>query len=206
MAKNAKTGTKALVKVDAKVNAREASAAPIVKNITLITKGSKAMHEMVATTAAMCVVHAIEHGDVTLAERLINATGAAWRNNDMRAWFIEFGPFRWGDTNRTDKEGKAIKGFKLHQERQGQLAAMITTPLAKQKFMRELKELPMWKWKKEPVFKGYDLLKALSAQINQAEKANEKYGTTGKVNIVGLDIARKAIKEIEKARAQAEAA
>lgn len=166
---------------------------------------SSSTYEKVAVCAARIVVHAVRFGDVSLASHLIRALGTGWRGNDMRSWFEQFGPFAWGDTNETDKDGKAVKGFKLNKEKRKHLEPRVATNEDTAEFLGELKGKPMWNWKKEPEYKGFDFLAQLEALIKKADTIKNKPIAHPKDNVTGIEAGRKALAEAKAIRALAEA-
>lgn len=68
------------------------NATAIIKRITNIAKAAQKVTDAVQETAVQCVIHAVRHGDVTLADRLIGAIGKGMRKNSLRAWFELNGP------------------------------------------------------------------------------------------------------------------
>lgn len=59
----------------------------ILKNIGAIGKASAKLTKDVQACAVECVIHAILHGDVTLADQLVDALGKQGRKASLRAWF-----------------------------------------------------------------------------------------------------------------------
>lgn len=59
----------------------------ILKSIGLIGKASAKLTKDVQTVAIACACHALAHGDVTLADQLVDALGKAMRRASLRAWF-----------------------------------------------------------------------------------------------------------------------
>ena len=70
------------------------SKADILKNIGVIGRASKKLTDQVQDTAISCAVHAVRHGDVTLADQLVDALGKGLRRASLRAWFERQGPFK----------------------------------------------------------------------------------------------------------------
>ena len=66
--------------------------AQILKNIGAIGRKSAALTKDIQTTAVGCVEHAVKHGDVTLADQLVDALGKGMRKASLRAWFETNGP------------------------------------------------------------------------------------------------------------------
>lgn len=61
--------------------------AEIQKLIGSIGLRATKLTQDVQTAAAHCVLHAVAHGDVTLADSLITAIGKQGRKSSLRAWF-----------------------------------------------------------------------------------------------------------------------
>lgn len=65
----------------------------ILKSIGAIGKASQKLTTQVQDTAVACAIHAVKHGDVTLADQLVDALGKGMRRASLRAWFERQGPF-----------------------------------------------------------------------------------------------------------------
>jgi hypothetical protein len=65
----------------------------ILKAIGNIGRASKKLTADIQSTAVACVAHAVQHGDVTLADQLVDALGKGLRRASLRAWFETNGPF-----------------------------------------------------------------------------------------------------------------
>lgn len=61
--------------------------AKIVANIENIKKAAVRLTAAVQKTAVQCAIHAVRHGDVTLADELVEAIGKGLRRASLRAWF-----------------------------------------------------------------------------------------------------------------------
>ena len=59
----------------------------ILKAIGAIGKASAKLTKDVQSCAVECVIHAVKHGDVTLADQLVDAIGKQGRKSSLRAWF-----------------------------------------------------------------------------------------------------------------------
>lgn len=59
----------------------------ILKAIGAIGKASAKLTKDVQACAVECVIHAVLHGDVTLADQLVDALGKQGRKASLRAWF-----------------------------------------------------------------------------------------------------------------------
>lgn len=59
----------------------------ILKNIGAIGRAATKLTKQVQETAVACAIHAVRHGDVTLADQLVEALGKGMRRASLRAWF-----------------------------------------------------------------------------------------------------------------------
>lgn len=66
--------------------------AQVLKNIGLIGRKSASLTKDIQITAVGCVEHAVKHGDVTLADQLVDALGKGLRKASLRAWFEKNAP------------------------------------------------------------------------------------------------------------------
>ena len=64
----------------------------ILKQIGSIGRAAKALTGKVQETAIACAIHAVRHGDVTLADQLVDALGKGMRRASLRAWFERHTP------------------------------------------------------------------------------------------------------------------
>jgi hypothetical protein len=177
-----------------------------IEGIIKKVKGySKSLHTEIALGAALIVIHAVAYKDVSAATRLIEAMGPGMRGNDMRSWFIEFGPMKWGDTKATDKEGNKIKGFTLDNTKRDALLPRIATAEGVREFGSEMQKNSYWVWKKEPAFKPFDMVAVIEAAIKQGDKRLKDKDPRD--NVIGIEVFRKALLEAQavKAKAMAEA-
>lgn len=65
----------------------------IKKMIGTIGKGAAKLAAQVQLCAIECLIHAVNHGDITLAQHLIEALGKGGRKATLFAWFELYGPF-----------------------------------------------------------------------------------------------------------------
>jgi len=85
---------------------------------TIATKG-KTLDNLIHRTAVSCLYHAREHGDVTLAERLMEAMPKSSRRKAMGTWIEDHAPLegKISDTKSgvsiTLKKGRKPEDFKL---------------------------------------------------------------------------------------------
>jgi hypothetical protein len=59
----------------------------IIKAIGAIGRTAAKITKDVQLCAVECVIHAVLHGDVTLADQLVDAIGKQGRKSSLRAWF-----------------------------------------------------------------------------------------------------------------------
>lgn len=89
----------------------------ILKKIGAIGKAAAKLTRDVQACATDCAWHAVEHGDVTLADQLIDALGKQGRKASLRAWFEKHTPMylpKGKDKFAFDKE--RAKKFKAEGE------------------------------------------------------------------------------------------
>lgn len=141
-----------------------------------ISSRNKKLRTDIAYCAAMCVMHAVKHGNVTPATQLCDALGGGWRVNALRDWFVAFGPFMW------DQEAKA---FALDKTRQPAYKKEMKADEVK--FASSLTEEPFWEFKPEPEYQGFDLKEVLGTVIKRAKKAQTDHGDDPKTHVNGLD-------------------
>lgn len=117
---------------------------------SIATRG-KSLERDIHVAAVSCLMHADQHGDVTLAQKLVDAVPQLARKNALRDWFLAHGKFSY------DMEGKVLtynkKGVTLQED-------AINTPF--------------WEFKPEPEYKPFDMQAAVLQLVARAEKAIEK--------------------------------
>lgn len=116
--------------------------------ITSIAKRGKALDKDIHAAAVSTMVHADKHGDVTLANKLIEALPSTARKNALRYWFIAFGRFTY------NTEGKTL-GYNH--------AATTQTAKATQ--------TPFWQFKPEAEYVPFNAVQALESLLKRATKA-----------------------------------
>ena len=117
----------------------------IEKNIKLIGVVGKKLDNLVHITACSCLHHIEQHGDVTLATRLIESMPKSGRTKTLVKWMEAHGKVKWEKTK-----------FVYAKEKKTNLEAAIP--------------LPFYLWVKETVgVTSFDLLKALQTAIKKAD-------------------------------------
>lgn len=87
----------------------------IKANIDKVNTAGAALDDLIHQTACDCLYHAEQHGDVTLASRLIHAMPKSSRSKALKHWFTTYGPLNW---NKSDEcfqmaKGKKVKAFEV---------------------------------------------------------------------------------------------
>lgn len=118
--------------------------------IASISKRGKSLEKDIHVAAVSCLIHADKHGDITLAEKLVQAVPSLARKNALRDWFIAHGKF--------DYDAKA-KQFKFDK--------------ASTTLVEEATVTPFWDFKPEKEYIPFDLDKAIDTIIKRASKAIE---------------------------------
>lgn len=119
--------------------------------ITSIQTRGKSLERDIHIAAVSCLNHAELHGDITLAEKLVQAIPQLARRNALRDWFLAHGKFSYDMT---------AKSFTYKKDAVTQLEAAITTPF--------------WEFKAEVEYKPFDMQAAVLQLVARAEKAMEK--------------------------------
>lgn len=115
--------------------------------ITKVRQNDQKTQKHLHLTAVSCMVHADEHGDITLMQRLLDTVSKAYRRNALIQWATDFGKFRWDEKNK-------VLCFNKHK----------VTDLEK------AMDVPFWDHTKEPEHKSMDLVSELFRLIQRAEK------------------------------------
>lgn len=124
-------------------------AAAINTAITSIAKRGKLFERDLHIVAVSTLQHAMQHGDITLANKLIAALGKSQRTNALRDWYINFGPFAY---DAASKSMTYVKG-----SNKTDVKAAI--------------ELPFWEFKQEAAYVPFDLQAAIVTLVKRADKA-----------------------------------
>lgn len=75
------------------------------KKINSIASRNKSLRADIALVAASALVHAAEHGDLTLASKLHNAVSVSFRA-DIKRYFAAFGPVRYDSKKKAFAKSK----------------------------------------------------------------------------------------------------
>lgn len=119
--------------------------------IKSISTRGKTLERDIHVAAVSSLNHAELHGDITLAQKLVDAVPTMARKNALRDWFLAHGKFSYDVENKTLTFNK--KGVTLLQE-------AIDTPF--------------WAFKPEPEYTPFDINAAVAHLLKRAEKAVEK--------------------------------
>lgn len=114
---------------------------------SIATRG-KSLDKDIHIAAVSTLMHADEHGDVTLAQRLVDAIPQSARKNALKDWFLAMGKFSYDTQNKTlifNKQGVTMKD-----------KAIAT---------------PFWAFKPEPEYKPFDINAAIAQLVTRANKA-----------------------------------
>ena len=159
----------------------------IERMIKTFIKVNQGAHLMVHTIAVSVTMHAIEHGNVTLANNFLKAFEVTskgnngWRLNTLRQWFETIGPFTW----YTDKE-KKIAEFRLNKDKRTEL-----TSLGLDKAQEVVSKTTFWDWKPEAAYKGLDLNAAIIKLVKDAnarlKDTNPDHAKANKIDVAKLN-------------------
>ena len=116
--------------------------------IKSIAKRGKAFDKDVHVAAVSTLVHADKHGDITLAQKLVDALPASQRKNALRDWFLAYGKFSYDMQN---------KAFTYKKDAVTQLETAINTPF--------------WEFKPEAAYVPFDAVKFIEQAVKRVTKA-----------------------------------
>lgn len=118
--------------------------------ISAIAKTGKTLERAVHIAAVSTLVHADKHGDITLANKLVDAIPSMARKNALRDWYLAHGKFDYS------QETKA-----LTYKRTGKTK------------LDEAMATPFWEFKPEKAYVPFDLTGAIVKLVTKANKAHE---------------------------------
>ncbi len=168
---------------------------------SLITEWKGVHADLKKRTAIVCakiVVHALRYGDVTKADKIVDACGEKGktfiRANVLREWFETYGPFTFNTET---------KKFNKNKTKAEAMASKIKDDKATAKFYGELvANFKPWETSKaEGAYKGYSVEKALASVIRMAEKAQKEHHGDEKTDVVGLEEVKAALVLIREIKA-----
>lgn len=126
--------------------------------IIRVRNAGKKYDALVHETAIQCLMHAQEHGDVRLMDRLVGALGRSTRKNGLVFWVETFSPIRW---NGDAKIGLLKEDAKTY------------TPFN----VEDADETPFWDLAPEPPVKPFnlaELLKLIEGLDKRIDRAVDK--------------------------------
>lgn len=131
-----------------------AGTAVIQGRIASIQKRAAKLDQEIHLVAVSCLVHAAEHGDVTLMQNLVGALGRSTRKQALIGWSINYGPFKL-----EDKTGALV------YDRSKRAQAMEESNLI------AAEQGPFWDFISEKPYAQFDLSKAIAALLRKADHA-----------------------------------
>ena len=126
----------------------------ILKRINSIARRGAKMDRDIHETAVDCLVHARDHGDITLLSKLVGAMPKSSRRKALIAWANAHAPVNF--------QTKA-ELFKLKKQRS-----------QSDWHVAEAEAVPFWEYTKEKAPAQYDLNKAVNGFIRSLKKAREQ--------------------------------
>lgn len=117
---------------------------------SIATRG-KSLEKDIHVAAVSTLAHADAHGDITLANKLIDAVPQLARKNALRDWYIAHGKFSYDAVN---------KAMTFNKKATTKLAQAIATPF--------------WEFKAEVAYVPFDMQAAVLQLVQRAERAIEK--------------------------------
>lgn len=119
--------------------------------IKSISRRGKTLERDIHVAAVSSLNHAELHGDITLAQKLVDAIPTMARKNALKDWFLAHGKFSYDMANKALTYNK--NGVTL---------------------LQEAIETPFWVFKPEAEYKPFDINTAVAQLVHRAEKAVEK--------------------------------
>lgn len=116
--------------------------------IKSINTRGKSLQRDIHVAAVSCLNHADKHGDVTLAQKLVDAVPTLARKNALRDWFIAHGKFSYDATEKV---------LTFNKKATTQLEQAIA--------------VPFWEFKQEAAYVPFDIQAAILTLVKRAEKA-----------------------------------
>lgn len=170
--------------------------ATIDRMIAVIGKTSETFKQQIATCAAACIMHAIEHSGIEKCNALLKALSAAdasgktpWRTNALRDWYIAEGPVKVIEV--PTENGKTKKELAFDAGKRAKLKKIMDAD--QKRFASGLQAKPFWVLKPEKEFEGFDFDKELgklfakadrlgkNTKLTDDQKALIKFGSMAKV-------------------------
>lgn len=142
----------------------------ILTAINQVSSTGKQLEVLIHNVACSILVHVDQHREVSLVNKLIEATPNLARKNALRDWFTSFGKMKY------DEESKLMVFFKT---------AKTNSVDAEQN--------PFWEFKPEKDYVPFDLLAAVTVLVNRAESKLEKGNKKDKIPTDKLAILRKLV-------------
>lgn len=135
------------------------------KYISALESITKHVGDNIHTTLVGVTVHAIEHGDCTLINKLDAAVSNAFHKSGMRTWAIAKGPFAW---DKGDKVAGRKAGFAFDRTIANNLAGMLKAD--RDTYIAGLMSKTFWDFAPQKEFEGFNFKAKLAALIAQAKK------------------------------------
>ena len=111
----------------------------VKKQIANVGKSGARLAAAIQTAAMQVLAHAVKHGDITLAQSLVNSV-PKHSKAALVAWLEVYGPFAW------DKDTKALKFFKANKQLKD-AGIKVTEGDVTEEYMAAL---PKWESTKKP--------------------------------------------------------
>lgn len=131
--------------------------------IKSINTRGKSLQRDIHVAAVSCLNHADKHGDVTLAQKLVDAVPTLARKNALRDWFIAHGKFSYDATEKV---------LTFNKKGTTQLEQAIA--------------MPFWEFKQEAAYVPFDIQAAILTLVKRAEKAVNNGDNVDKKTLAAL--------------------
>jgi hypothetical protein len=144
----------------------------IRSRITQVGTLAASVQQEIHVLACSIVGHALQHGDVTLADALLQGVGKGVRHQALVAWFETFGPFRFNT-----KDGVFGLNKKSREE--------INSQHAPNAYVEQLETGTTWfDYTRETVKSTYDVEKMVQGILNTANAKTKKGETVLGMNLM----------------------
>lgn len=153
----------------------------IVKEISSIGKMAVKLRDKIHVVACSVVGHALEHGDVTLADRLLVALGNGTRRQALVTWLETFGPFRL-----TKDKDTGVHVFGLSKSKRQELLESFAPNVYVEMLEQGGPDFPAWdEYTKERITSVYDVVKHLTGIVNTAQAKQKKGEQVKNADLLG---------------------
>ena len=167
-------------------------------------KSARSIEQRLHVSSVTVAMHAIEHGDASLAQQFVsgldNAGKNALRSSALKTWLISDNcPFVWGSV---ELAGKKLKTVVVDKAKAARLRAEYEA--SPEEFVDTMSEVPYFTQHKEPEFRGFNLMATINAALKKADKMALEHPGDAKIDLTGLDDIKAIVAKLAEKNAKAE--